>query len=292
MREDRCLSQINICRFSGRGGIALDGLRAFDITLVEHRFWLQIMGDHARFIFFSLAPNEVEYLQRSQDLIIGFDQLLEQIGNVTNVDELDLITKQAYQLTMQLREFKLLLLSLTLNSDIKIHLTSSFINDMLNELEEYLTVLHSINTNKPVLYHPLHYHILWLTDAIGHSASVSSNVDFIEKDVIDKSNYYELQFTDLLLKATMMNGYLRTQLNSFPSLNRLNKQVEILVTSFKDFLEELRDERINGHILGTLFPLMADHMAREECYYLWKLTQTAGLIKRPDCDPARPRIEG
>ncbi len=270
----------------------MDELRTLDIALMEHRFWLQIMGDHARFIFFSLAANEVEYLQRSQDFIIGFDQLLGQVVYTTNAEELDLITKQAYQLTMQLREFKLLILSLTLSSDIKIHLTSSFINDMLNELEEYIRIIHSLTNNKHLLFHPLHYHILWLKDAIGHAASVSANLDLIEKDIIDQSNNYELQFTDLLMKATMMNGYLRTQLDNFPSLSRLNKQVEISVTSFKDFLEEIRDQRMNGQILGTLFPLMADHMAREECYYLWKLTQTAGLIKRPDCDPARPRIEG
>lgn len=270
----------------------MDEFRTLDITLMEHRFWLQIMGDHARFIFFSLAANEVEYLQRSQDFIIGFDQLLEQVNNSTNTEEFDLITKQAFQLTMQLREFKLILLSLTLISDIKIHLTSSFINDMLIELEEYITVLQTLSNNNPVLYHPLHYHLLWLTDAIGHAASVSANLDLVEKDIIDKSNYYELQFTDLLIKATMMNGYLRTKLDNFSSLSRLNKQVEIIITSFKDFLGELRDERLNGHVLGTLFPLMADHMAREECYYLWKLTQTAGLTKKPDCNPASPRIEG
>ncbi|NLL00226.1 MAG: DUF2935 domain-containing protein [Clostridiales bacterium] len=270
----------------------MDEVGIFDISLTEHRFWLQIMGDHARFIFFSLAANEVDYLQRSQDFIIGFDQLLNQVAYTSNVEELDLITRQAYQLTMQLREFKLLLLSLTLNSNIKIHLTSSFINGMLNELEEYIRVIHSLSNNKEMLYHPLHYHLLWLTDALGHAASVSANMDLIEKDIIDKCNYYELQFNDLLIKATMMNGYLRTQLDNFPSLSRLNKQVEILVTSFKDFLEELKDQRINGKILGTLFPLMADHMVREECYYLWKLSQTAGLIKKPDCDPARPRIEG
>jgi hypothetical protein len=270
----------------------MDEFRAIDTALMEHRFWLQIMGDHARFIFFSLAPIEVEYLQRSQDFILGFDKLLDQAGASASATDLDLITRQAYQLTLQLREFKLLILSQTLSSDIKIHLTSSFINDMLNELEEFLAVLHSLNENNPVLSHPLHYHLLWLTDAIGHAASISANLDLIEKDMIDKSNYYELQFTDLLLKAMMMNGYLRTQLDTFPSLSRLNKQVETIITSFKDFLEELRDNRMNGQILGTLFPLMADHMAREECYYLWKLSQTAGLTKKPDCNPTSPRIEG
>ena len=143
----------------------MDEFRTFEITLMEHQFWLQIMGDHARFIFFSLAANEVEYLQRSQDFIIGFDHLFEQVNNLDNAGELNHVTRQAYQLTLQLREFKLLLLSLTLNSKVKIHLTSSFINDMLNELEEYITILPSLNTNDTELFHPLHYHLLWLTDA-------------------------------------------------------------------------------------------------------------------------------
>jgi len=133
---------------------------------------------------------------------------------------------------------------------------------------------------------------LWLTDAVGHAASVSSNLDPVEKDMIDKCSHFETLFVDLLLKATIMNGYIRTQINNFPALDRLNKQVETAIILFKDFLEEIRDQRISGQVLGTLFPLMADHMAREECYYLWKLSQTAGLTKRPDCNPASPRIEG
>ena len=31
--------------------------------LFEHRFWLQIMGDHARFIFYSLAPSETKQIR-------------------------------------------------------------------------------------------------------------------------------------------------------------------------------------------------------------------------------------
>lgn len=260
-------------------------------ALTEHRFWLQIMGDHARFIFFSLAPNEIEYLQRAQDFIISFDQLYDQVKKELTLQDLGTINHQAYQLTNQFREFKLLLLSLTLNSDIKIHLPSSFFNDMLNELEEYLFIIQSISNDRWAMFHPIHYHLLWLTDAVGHAASVAANLDMVEKDLIDKSHSYEMQFTDLMFKATMMSGYLRTQLETFPSLSRLNGQAETAIYSFKEFLEHLRDMRIDGKVLGTLFPLMADHMAREECYYLWKLSLTAGVVKRPDCDPTRPRVE-
>ncbi len=263
----------------------------YDNALMEHRFWLQIMGDHARFIFFSLPPNEVAYLQRAQDFIISYDQLLEQSRKQLATQELEALNQQAYQLTSQFRDFKLLLLALTLNSAIKVHLPSTFFNDMLNELEEYMTVMNLIMNGRPILFHPVHYHLLWLTDAIGHAASVAVNLDPVERDLIDKSHNFEMNFTDLNLKALIMNGYLRTQLPSFPSLNRLNEQSDLMIQQFKEFLEGLRDQRIDGRVLGTLFPLMADHMAREECYYLWKLTQTAGLVKRPDCDPTRQRLE-
>lgn len=270
----------------------MEGFQITDAVLSEHRFWLQIMGDHARFIFYSLAPNEVEYLQRSQDFIISFDELLDQSRKSLNTPELEILNRQAFQLLHQFREFKLLLLALTLGSEIKVHLPSSFFNDMLNELEEYITVLQSLMAEKQILFHPIHYHLLWLTDAVGHAASVAANLDLIEKDMIDKSHCFEMQFTDLLMKASMMNGYLRTELHSFPSLSRLNEHAGEATLLFKEFLEDIRDQRMDGRILGTLFPLMADHMAREECYYLWKLSLTGGLMKRPDCDPQRHRIEG
>ena len=87
-----------------------------------------------------------------------------------------------------------------------------------------------------------------------------------------------------------MNGYLRTQ-KKFPSLEQLNEEVGILIYNFKEFLEDIRDKSIDKRVLGTLTPLMVDHMAREECYYLWKLTRVAGLINRPNCDPTRQRID-
>jgi hypothetical protein len=87
-----------------------------------------------------------------------------------------------------------------------------------------------------------------------------------------------------------MNGYLRTQLISFPSLNRLNDQAALAIKNFTEFLDNLRDQKMDNKVLGTLMPLMADHMYREECYYLWKLSQTTDTVRKPDCDPARPRI--
>jgi hypothetical protein len=60
---------------------------------------------------------------------------------------------------------------------------------------------------------------------------------------------------------------------------------------FRKYLKELEVGILEKEILGTLSPLMADHMSREECYYLTKLSIVAGT-RNPECNPAKPRIEG
>jgi hypothetical protein len=269
----------------------METISIIETALFEHQFWLQIMGDHARFIFLSLAPTESEYILTTQEFIILFDQLLEQSHKKLTDNELNELNHKAYEATYRLRELKLELLTMSLTSDLKSHLSASFYNDTLNELEEYLYIINALMNGQNPLLHPLHYHMLWLTDAIGHAATLSSELDLVEKDLIDRAFRYEVQFQDLNIKSLMMNGYLRTQLGSFPSLDRLNEQAGLAITSFMEFLETLRDQRMDGKVLGTLMPLMADHMFREECYYLWKLSQSANNIRRPECDPTRPRLE-
>ncbi|MDD3173798.1 MAG: DUF2935 domain-containing protein [Herbinix sp.] len=262
-----------------------------DAALSEHRFWLQIMGDHSRFIFFSLAPTESEYILTAQEFIILFDQLLEQSNKHLSIIELEELNRKAYEATYRLREFKIELLSMCLTSDLKSHLSPSFYNDMLNELEEYLFILNSLMNGQNPLLHPLHYHILWLTDAVGHAASIKAELDFVEKDLIKLANQFENQFQDLNIKSLMMNGYLRTGLSDFPSLERLNNEALIAINGFNEFLGTIRDKRMDGKILGSLMPLMADHMSREECYYILKLSQSTTNVRKPDCDPASPRYE-
>ena len=49
-----------------------------EVSLFEDRFWLQILGDHSRFIFTSLSPDETEAVNQAQNFIMTFDSLLQQ----------------------------------------------------------------------------------------------------------------------------------------------------------------------------------------------------------------------
>ena len=127
-------------------------------------------------------------------------------------------------------------------------------------------------------------------DAAGHAGAISSNLDQVEKRLKEKSDQYTKHFEDFYLKAVELAGYLRTNLSTFPALEKMNVDVNLEMTLFKHFLHELEELELSAQALGTFSPLMADHMSREECYYLMKLAESTH-IKKPNCDPTKPRLQ-
>jgi len=255
----------------------------------EHRFWLQVLGDHSRFIFQSLAPKEQEEIQLANGFIQQFDRFLEQARREQTVEEATQLSRQVYQPVLRLRDFKLHLIRRHLRGRISISLPPTFINHMVNELEEYVRILQSvISCGSVPVYHPVHHHQLWLSDAAGHAGSITADLDLVEKRLKEKSETFRKHFEDYYLKAVEMAGFLRTSLKEFPALNRLNSQAELEILLFQQFLQEIEELRLTDEALGILSPLMADHMYREECYYLTKLAQVT-QVKQPDCNPTKPR---
>lgn len=260
-------------------------------ALYEQRFWLQVMGDHARFIKGALAADEREEIQRAECFVIAFDQLLEQARRSLNSQDLLGLSQTAYQKGLEIRAFKLHLLERLLQHNIKFKLPTTFINHMVNEVEEFLRISIPLMAGECLpVYDAVHLHLMWLQDAIGHAFGVGSNLDLVENKLLMKSVKFIEQFKDFYLKAVEMAGYLRTNLAQFPALSRFNKEVEWEMLLFLDFLRELEELGLKNELLGTLMPLMADHMAREECYYLTKLAQVSE-VKQPNCDPTKPRTE-
>ncbi|WP_079509388.1 DUF2935 domain-containing protein [Mesobacillus jeotgali] len=253
----------------------------------EHRFWLQVLGDHGRFLHEGLAPVEQEEIDTAKYFINTFDKLLQR------VDTVDLIhlSMRAEEEAKKLRQFKLALMEKMLLGKVKNHLGPTFVNHMVNEVEEYLRVLEYLKRGEvPPVFHELHHHTLWLLDAAGHAGIIKSNLDQVEKRLKAKSGQYVKHFEDFYLKAVEMTGYLRANLATFPALERMNQEVSLEIKLFMGFLDELKELKLTEQALGTFAPLMADHMFREECYYLSKVAEAAALQK-PDCDPGKPRLK-
>ncbi|UKS27929.1 DUF2935 domain-containing protein [Paenibacillus sp. HWE-109] len=259
-------------------------------VLFEHRFWLQILGDHSRFIYNALTPKETKDIKLADHFITEFDQLLNQARLPDAGNALDQLNNQAYELTLHLQKFKLNILDRLLIRHIQIGLSPTFINHMLNELEEYLRILLALLAGKGVpFFAALHHDLLWLPDAGGHAASIASDLDAVEKRLIKKSELFEQHFNEFYLKAIELSGYTRTMRTNFPALAKFHTDVNMEMSIFMAFLTELETIDLSAELLSRLNPLVPDHMYREECYYLLKLAQT-GAITAPDCDPTKPRI--
>jgi hypothetical protein len=263
-----------------------------DESLAELQFWLQILGDHSRFIHDSLAPSEKKYIEEANSFKARFDKLLLRSKQVLNEQSLLLLFQESQTASEEIRAFKLLLIKEHLVGEIKISLPPTFINHMVNEVEEAIRVFSYLAKGQiPPIVHSLHHDLLWLVDAAGHAGSIVSNLDQVEKQLKEKGKRFTKDWEEFYLKAIELAGYLRTNVLEFPALAKFHNDVHLEMLIFKKFLRELEEMRLEKEALGTLSPLMADHMAREECYYLKKLSDTTDLPS-PDCDPAKPRTEG
>ncbi|MFC4076784.1 DUF2935 domain-containing protein [Salinithrix halophila] len=258
-------------------------------AVFELRFWLQILGDHARFIRDSLSPEEKKEVERARHFITIFDTLLTHIHPQT---DLRTLSRQVNQQAREIRQFKLHLLQRHLTGKILLGLSPTFINHMVSEVDEAIRIFDYLTEGQiPPIQHPIHHHLLWLLDAAGHAGAIDAELDLVEKRMKQKSRSFTRHFEDFYLKAVELAGYLRTSLPDFPALQRFNQQTKLEILLFRTFLAELEELRMDKETLGTLTPLMADHMAREECYYLMKLAESTRL-QPPECDPGKPRVQG
>jgi len=256
-------------------------------------FWMQIFGDHARFIRDSMAPAESREIDRAKQFVTVFDGLLQRARQPLSAETSEALSRDALQQMARLREFKLHLLRRHLLRELRSTLPPTFYNHMVNELEEGQRVVHCLSQEQmPAPGHAVHQHLLWLPDASGHAGSLRSSVDLVERTIQSKCDAFTHDFDQFHLKAVELAGYLRAHIDDFPALQRFNEEVSLEVTLFHGFLKEIEEMELTNQLLGSIAALMPDHMAREECYYLRKLGEasTSADIASPHCDETQPRV--
>lgn len=234
--------------------------------------------NHGQFIRNSLYPiSEKEDIKKAQSFVDRFDELHKEVSLLNETNAI-FFAEKVDETVEELKQFKFSILRRQLDGKIGIHLPPTFINHMVNELEEYQNVLSYLKKGEvPPIFHELHHHLLWLNDASGHAGTINDNLDGVEKRLREKSNRFMQHFDQFYLKALELTGYLRANVQTFPALNRFNDHVEVEMKLFKSFLLELEELELSAEVLGTFTASMADHMAREERYYLTKLVESRSI---------------
>ncbi len=254
-------------------------------------FWLQVMGDHARFIKASLRSGDNNLVMISTNFVQLFDKMLDKVrhGNelATGRDLADEITAGV----ISFREFKRELLSDRLRNLPVTSLTPTFYNHMLNELEQFLAILSIGPSEGTAKENILGEHLLWSLDAAGHATVLAGDLDKVEYRLRAEAELFLTRFDGLYLKAVELVGYYRSNPSAVQSvLGAYNLEVVKAMQDFIGYLEELKEGLLKDKVLSRLSPLIPDHMYREGCYYLHKVARTQTGISKPECDPGRSRV--
>jgi hypothetical protein len=278
------------------------GQEAAVAKLREVWFWAEVFGDHATFIHDRLAPDETEMIARVRGFHQTFTQIHEEAKKAAESagisgpagsyaliympresplakfqgQELDRYDQIANTLTKQMLEkinhfkhFKEMLIYHKLDCHVKLSLGPVLLQHMVNEADEALQVLSGVLEQAipdPALM-ALHHHLLWLPDAAEHAAILHSGLDSVEQQLRLDTHGFEQLFNGMHLKALELYSMLRVAPRMVGALRRLNADALQQIGTFRTFLVELREHAEDCEIMGTLTPLFADHMLREELYY-------------------------
>lgn len=236
-------------------------------------FWSGIMRDHCEFFLISLSHRETEFINTAQFYKNSFVNIRNNsktlIETYSPIETTDLINK-VIQLLLNFINFKRLAIRKLLQCNIELNLTPTFINHMINEAMEFYRDLCTINTIIPAnrTIQNIMLHKIWLPDASGHAASISAQLDPTEAPLIKEADDFKKTFDNLYIKAVELGQMLERTCLDNASLEWLNKEVEMRLHEFICFLDKVLKLRAYCKALGSLKPLIPDHMIREEKYYL------------------------
>jgi hypothetical protein len=242
--------------------------------LEEINFWTGIMSNHGEFILTSLSYNEQEALNYAEFYKQEFSKLHEKSKIKTgDSGTVNSIFDEYINLLTNFVNFKKYLLGKSLSCQLNSSLPPTFYNHMINEaVESYKTITElASNTSKNTTLETLELHKVWLPDAAGHAATIACDLDPLEKSLINEAKKFEKDFNSLSMKTQELEKMLeRTGLND-GALARLDEEAKAKITDFIAYLDKIKDLSLSCKVLGTLKPLIPDHMMREENYYLYKI---------------------
>lgn len=238
-------------------------------------FWSRIMRDHGEFQYTSLAPTETNAINRAAYFMNIFERLYNEARS-SNTDITNLVRNSKTAL-VQFIDFKRYLLTGLMTCNMKLRMTPSFINHMINEALEYMHVLDIADGTIPYnqALENIRLHKIWLPDASGHASTIAAELDAIESEYVKEANEFAEKFDKLFKKAyEMYTMYERTGLDN-GALHHFNKQVVTALSNFIIFLEKVEELRDDCSVFssGTFSPLMPNHMMREEGYYIYKINE-------------------
>lgn len=253
----------------------------------ENRFWLQVMGDKARFILNALHGQMPAEEEQANKFIILFDDLLAQSRQ--EVDQ-SALNPKAFNATQDFRRFILQIVREQVSQKNIIEISPSYLNVYVNETELYLDVLSQVSKNSEYKIDALNEILRWSIDGYIGVIYIKEKIGVTFLEYKNKAQVFADSFLVFYMRAYVFNGLRRTGLMDYPSLQVFYKEIANMILKYAEFLVDIITLTEKKQYLGNLSMLDVDNMYRIVCYVMNELS-TVIKINPPACDPASPRKE-
>ncbi|MFC4075266.1 DUF2935 domain-containing protein [Salinithrix halophila] len=261
----------------------------------EHRFWLEILEDHARFVFEFLSPDEKEWIEQARTYMHSFKTLRQHLQEIDrnaspSSPEMIRFAKEAQPVASGYYRLECMIQSLRIQNQIIINTTPTYFNGTLAENGEYLRLLsyyvHGLEAPPLPLAELLE---LWLIDQLGHALLLISHIDPVEVGVKVQAERFQAVFQTFLNQNRVLTGYMRTQSPGFPRQMKLAAEVGVQVVQFYAFIYQVVRDYQNEMLMNKTTLRFLEHHFPEACYFLIKLSLYIPGIQLPaNCSLTKP----
>lgn len=243
----------------------------------EHRFWLEILEDHARFLLERLSSREQEWKEAASRYASAFCALRRKLDvlpapSAASHPEWIAFAKEAHSSAAGYYKLEGQLQALLLAGRVQLSLPPSFLNGTLNENQEYLRLLRYYvqGADAPAL--PLwNLMELWLDDQLGHVTLLRGMDLPAGLGLPDEAAAIAERIRSHLIRNKDMQGFLRFTPPGFPAqLEFAREAAETVVRFFRLLLDAVVRMRQAEPSPGFALRFM-EHQLPEASYFMRKL---------------------
>ncbi|WP_179223531.1 DUF2935 domain-containing protein [Paenibacillus tyrfis] len=263
----------------------------------EHRFWIEILEDHAYFMRDYLSPAEEKWVDTAQEYIEAFRGLRERLYAVDRdlpyeSPEMAEFAKAGYSTAVGYFQFEGNMQHLQVQNRVNLNLTPTFLNGTLNENQEYLRLLlYAMRAERPPELPLVDLIDLWLEDQLGHAVLARNALDPVEIPLSLKVHQVEQEFQAHIVKNKAIRGYLRFTPPLFPVQRSFAKEVSESVVVFYHLIEHILDLYRDSPLLNRATLRFLEHHLPETRYFLRKLANfNIAVFEIPDCPLTQPTL--
>lgn len=243
-------------------------------SLVENRFWLRIMKEHAKFIGDGFNRREIQLIQQTDRFHHYFEQQEKRAYEVpNNVTLIRKLNEESIELVRGFRNFKRNLLILIINCKVMGFNFPLLIDHTAREAEYFMRTLKKFNKGilDPIQDAIINENVFWLKIMMEHSRFIASLLDQSERNLVHTALKFGDDFETLLNQARDVESMLHHKQPTYPIIGKLNKDSENAATEIRNFKKAGLDFIKNCQIRNVIDPLLADHVLREANHFLYMI---------------------